>query len=141
MKLRTKVILRAFSKSRCKNKGWCESMVVDRIIKKIYLKYVGLETQIILYKLIKTGKNNFVSCSLDLLFELRRIEFQRWNRNDQMRNDPKIFFIESSLPRDGSGVRVTILVMFWTPAFIDRFVTIHILLLIHKHMDRSYRVA
>lgn len=52
-------------------------MVVDRIIKKIYLKYVGLETKIILYKLIKTGKNNFVSCSLDLLFELRRIEFQR----------------------------------------------------------------
>lgn len=76
-------------------------MVVDRIIKKIYLKYVGLETKIILYKLIKTGKNNFVSCSLDLLFELRRIEFQRWNRNDQMRNDPKIFFIESFLPRDG----------------------------------------
>lgn len=75
MKLRTKVILRAFSKSRCKNKGWCESMVVDRIIS--YLKYVGLETKIILYKLIKTGKNNFVSCSLDLLFELRRIEFQR----------------------------------------------------------------
>lgn len=77
MKLRTNVILRAYSKSRCKNKGWCESMVVDRIIKKIYLKYVGLETKIILYKLIKTGKNNFVSCSLDLLFELRRIEFQR----------------------------------------------------------------
>lgn len=76
MKFRTKVILRAYSKSRCKNKGWCENMVVDRIIKKIYLKYVGLETKIILYKLIKTGKNNFVSCSLDLLFELRRIEFQ-----------------------------------------------------------------
>lgn len=77
MKIRTKVILQAYSKSRCKNKGWCESMVVDRIIKKIYLKYVALETKIILYKLIKTGKNNFVSCSLDLLFELRRIEFQR----------------------------------------------------------------
>lgn len=126
MKLRTKVILRAYSKSRCKNKGWCESMVVDRIIKKIYLKYVGLETKIILYKLIKTGKNNFVSCSLDLLFELRRIEFQRWNRNDQMRNDPKIFFHRIlSTARWGSyaisGVRVTILVMFWTPAFYWSF--------------------
>lgn len=50
-------------------------MVVDRIINKIYLKYVGLEIKIILYKLIKIGKNNFVFCLLDLLFEFRRIEF------------------------------------------------------------------
>lgn len=70
-----KVILWVYLKLCCKSKGWCESMVVDRIIKKIYLKYVGLEIKIILYKLIKIGKNNFVFCLLDLLFEFRRIEF------------------------------------------------------------------